>query len=1636
MEKNSPKRALALLGLIAVLAVIGLFAIIRTITLPDENTSAEGRGDQISHEFPENAGSELTPRNERTVALPLEYRSDADSSAVKIALDEIALIDADGKSSIVTLDPPATAQTLGLRMRDFSASQGVLPVAYAEDSERNETTRRLVTSKIRAKLPPEQAERVAKKHGLQISERPSYAPEWVIFSADQPLEALEKISELRGEDFVESADVLLASSMAKKALPNDTQINNQWHLRASGAALAGTDVNIEGTWQYGIAGDERRGQGILIGIVDDGLETAHPDLAPNVNTALDFDWNGNDNDPNPGPGDRHGTACAGLAGAKGNNSLGVAGTAPASTLVGMRLIGGPATDQMIAQAMSFRLSEIPVKSNSFGPEDLGTTLVAPEPLTLAAFKNAAETGRGGKGVIFVWAGGNGGRTSVKDNSNYDGFANSIYTIAIGATNSNGGRADYAEPGANLIVSAPSSGAGGLGIVTTDLTDISGYNGSTSAAGGDYTSVFGGTSAATPEVAGIVALMLKENPNLSWRDVQEILIRSAKKVLPSDPDWSDNAAGYHFNHNFGAGLVDATAAVNMASPSTWVTLGTHTNVVSTLSDPNATIPNNSATGITRQFSLPTSNLRIEHVTLRLSINHQARGELEISLTSPSGMVSRLAEVRPDPNANYSNWTFSSARNWGELSSGTWTLKIADRSNTNSSPGTLTFAQLTVFGASAAPINPAPVVSITSPSTGSLSSPGVAVPVEVSAVDFDVNGDPSTVSKVELFANNVLVGTDTVAPYSFTHSPPLGNVTYVARATDIASKFADSAPVVVTVVNQTPSISAINQNSTGQLYADTQLQVTSVSVNDPEGEPITLTYQWQSSIDETTFTNLAGAVGPTLPVSPSNAGKIWRCRITATDGNTTSAASFSAPINITLRPADFAAPGAAYSYQSGLVLRGVETIVTRQAIIHEFSHGNNGSNSQWAEILVMKTGSFRNWRLRDSSGNAIFFQNTSVWDAIPAGTLIVIYNGTSGVPKNSLLPADTTDTSTGRMVLSSANATYFSSPTSSWPLFGSSGGSLFLTNGPSTIVHSLSYGNAIDASPNIGTVSAGNAAFYFGDSDAGADDPRNWLKTGSNTARSIPVTPAADFTEKSLSSLVTLTGGRYAQNFNSIPGPSGTSYPNGWTSFNQPGIVLPDDVMTVGNGSETTTGNFNYVSQIGIRGATPNSFDPGYIVVGLANTNGLTSLKISYDIIKIDEQGRNMEFTLQYTPINPDSSTTSWFDISGGGYNSGTSPNGTRTRYENVVLPAIFENRSSPIYLRWLYRTASGSGSGAGDALALDNVLISSAQSPNILLGLSLAPSSVSEVSGTSASLATLTLSQASATNLTFQLTSSDPFSASVPASLLVPAGQLSATFPISTINNEIPDGTRAVTISAAAPGFATVSKILTVTDDEAPVNGVTPGAPNSGPNTLFVNRLRNNQLIDAPLYSLASGSTLPTGLALNPNTGVIAGTISSSAPLGTYPITVNLTNIIGGITSQTFTITLTASGNPNFDAWVTSFSVANSASNADPDLDLLPNLIEYKLNTLPGVIDLPSPIQLESSPSEISLTYSRAKNRDDVTLIPEWNTSLDSAGWQTSDITETILGNFADSQRVKSSLPVSPGNPKRFLRLRATKVTPP
>lgn len=155
---------------------------------------------------------------------------------------------------------------------------------------------------------------------------------------------------------------------------------------------------------------------------------------------------------------------------------------------------GPVVDEIEAAALSFNNQHIDIYSASWGPPDDGRTVEGPKRLTQEALLQGVTKGRQGKGVIYVWASGNGGVSG--DNCNCDGYVSSIYTLSIGAATQHGRFPWYGERCASIIAVAYSSGTyTDQKIATTDL-----HNKCTL----DHT----GTSAAAPLAAGIVALLLE------------------------------------------------------------------------------------------------------------------------------------------------------------------------------------------------------------------------------------------------------------------------------------------------------------------------------------------------------------------------------------------------------------------------------------------------------------------------------------------------------------------------------------------------------------------------------------------------------------------------------------------------------------------------------------------------------------------------------------------------------------------------------------------------------------------------------------------------------------------------------------------------------------------------------------------------------------------------------------------------------------------------------------------------------------------------------------------------------------------------------------------------------------------------
>jgi subtilisin family serine protease len=351
------------------------------------------------------------------------------------------------------------------------------------------------------------------------------------------------------------------------AVTNDPYLVNQWHLINFGQLVGGEDfgflrgtpgedINIEGAW------DLATGAGVQIGIVDSGVQINHPDLQDNIR--LDLGTNFGASGP---PSDPHGTAVAGIAAGVGNNGIGITGVAYEADIVSIKLPEAGLTDSTLAQVLLYQFQQVDVYNHSWtllDPTGNPRAIIDFGPLATTALRNSVFFGRGGLGVIHVFASGNDGEFDTT--SNYSGLSNSRYTISVTGIDHSGSAIGgtfglstaYPEGGPDVLVAAPTGSVPlsiirdtglGSGIWTTDLTQGNGYNLGADANGIetdldyfddlDYTSRFSGTSAAAPVVSGVIALMLEANPNLTYRDVQHIMVRSARQNDPTDPSWVTN-----------------------------------------------------------------------------------------------------------------------------------------------------------------------------------------------------------------------------------------------------------------------------------------------------------------------------------------------------------------------------------------------------------------------------------------------------------------------------------------------------------------------------------------------------------------------------------------------------------------------------------------------------------------------------------------------------------------------------------------------------------------------------------------------------------------------------------------------------------------------------------------------------------------------------------------------------------------------------------------------------------------------------------------------------------------------------------------------------------------------------------------
>ncbi len=410
----------------------------------------------------------------------------------------------------------------------------------------------LLYVKLKAEGGKKRLSQLAKELNVKIVGNNKFMPLWYTLAVDKNSkgDALQVANQLfeSGSFAIAEPDFLsdfrIRTSVTRT---NDTLYDQQWALENTGqdGGTPGIDINGPEAWVHAT------GQNVKVAVLDHGIDLEHPDL-PNV------DPNSFDTVTGSSPSTvrgNHGTPCAGIIGAAKENSLGIAGIAPDATLMSISdsLLGvDPNAQQRMASGLSWAWQNgADVISNSWGHNSLSSSMIDD------AIHNALTQGRNGKGCVVVFSAGNeNGSVIYPANRNPD-------VICVGAMSPCGERKNFQSCdgenwwgscfGSQLDIMAP-----GVLIASTDRTGANGYS------AGDYTMNFNGTSSACPFVAGVAALILQVDPNLTQSQVADILESSAQKVGNYSYSNTFGRPNGTWHYEMGYGLVDAAAAVQLAS----------------------------------------------------------------------------------------------------------------------------------------------------------------------------------------------------------------------------------------------------------------------------------------------------------------------------------------------------------------------------------------------------------------------------------------------------------------------------------------------------------------------------------------------------------------------------------------------------------------------------------------------------------------------------------------------------------------------------------------------------------------------------------------------------------------------------------------------------------------------------------------------------------------------------------------------------------------------------------------------------------------------------------------------------------------------------------------------------------------
>jgi len=497
-------------------------------------------------------------------------------------------------------------------------------------------------------------------HLIQVEQIPGLDRAYgVKLTPQSPINPLKVANRLIQEAAVMVAEPEVVTGLQRLYRPQDDLYPRQWYLHHNGGRNLSPDthINAEAAWDI-----TRGDRAIVVAVIDDSFELSHADFQGRGKIVAPYNFKEGNDRPLPfGNEVSHGTGCAGVAIAE-ETGTGIVGVAPGCAFMPLRYTGS-LDPQSVEAWFNWAIDHgAAVISCSWGPAQVR----APLHLRVRnAITRAATQGRNGKGCVVVFAAGNANRpvdgSTVHEHGwpgnllqgevNWlNGYAVHPDVITVSACTSLGQKAAYSNWGDSISICAPSNNAPpciwleqtglistppavesalpGEGVFTLDRLGVAGYGVE------DFNPDFGGTSSACPIVAGVAALMLSANPNLTAREVKQILQQTADKIVDRQPDsqWGHTYGTYEANGHsrwFGYGKVNAGRAVQAAQ---YAAVGDR--VVQGHNTARLDIPDNDPNGVVSSIQLQGLG-QIDKLSVTVDLYHGFLGDISLYLISPDG-----------------------------------------------------------------------------------------------------------------------------------------------------------------------------------------------------------------------------------------------------------------------------------------------------------------------------------------------------------------------------------------------------------------------------------------------------------------------------------------------------------------------------------------------------------------------------------------------------------------------------------------------------------------------------------------------------------------------------------------------------------------------------------------------------------------------------------------------------------------------------------------------------------------------------------------------------------------------------------------------------------------------------------------